>query len=560
MVPLKLLFVSLLGWSGNLDGVVLDFTATWCGPCQEMSPIVSRLERLGYPIRRVDFDAHRDLARKFHVERIPTFVLVIDGEEQARIQGRVSEDALKKLCARIPQNQDVAATGDKQTADSNRLKARSETEPAAQTQTTALEPSAPAKSGFKLPFFGGKKDEPPRDLSEGAIPRGNYDDKQESRPAGKGNPLAASVRIRVKDPQGENFGSGTVIDSRVGRTTILTCGHIFRNWDKQSTIEVDYFTGGRVQTVVGRRLYHDLDDDVGLIIVNVDALPSCRVAPPETKILKGSPVVTVGCSAGDKPTVQSLKITALNRYLGADNIEVSGLPAQGRSGGGLFTKDGRLIGVCSGADSHYNEGLYVGLKAVHALLERCQLPQFYRSVTPGEKVPLLADSRSAARENQQQAAVALELKNDQPVASATQPGEKVFTTKTQPRSPKAAPGTVDADSGNEGAIDEALEQAGEAEIVCIIRPIHQPRAASRVVILNRASRRFVEYLSDEVDSPQDLRETTLLAKDRSPRPAATQSAKRPATSDRDAQMIGSDAARPRAAGPQPYRRKRLDRT
>jgi len=83
-------------------------------------------------------------------------------------------------------------------------------------------------------------------------------------------------------------------------------------------------------------VFHNLADDVGLISMNVDPLPGCRVAPPETKLLKGLPVVSVGCSNGDKPTVQTLKITAINRYLGAENIEVGECPRKAdRVGGSL---------------------------------------------------------------------------------------------------------------------------------------------------------------------------------------------------------------------------------
>jgi thiol-disulfide isomerase/thioredoxin len=565
MVPLKLLVVSLIGWSGNLDGVVLDFTATWCGPCQKMSPVVSNLERQGYPIHKVDCDASPELVRRFNIQTIPTFVLVIDGVERERVGGIVGEETLKRMCSRIPRQTEVKPVGfEKPVEKSPTPPARPEGITAPRQALPVEEKPAPAKPTSPLPFFGDKKKEEPRVPPEGAVIRG-----KSSSPAPmplQGSPLAASVRIRVKDAQGEDVGSGTIIDSRLGMTTILTCGHIFRNWDKQATIEVDYFRDGQMETAPGRRVYHNLADDVGLISLDVDPLPSCRVAAPETKLVKGQPVVSVGCSHGDKPTALTLKITALNRYLGGDNIEVGGMPAQGRSGGGLFTRDGQLIGVCSGADSHHHEGLYMGLKTVQALLDRCSLAHLYRPVGMGAGAQQLAGKLPGGGAFGPSDAETT-TEDDGRMADGRSPNGKMPASPDVRRAPMAKsrdhqPENPDATGADEEKIREALEQAGEAEVVCIIRPLNQPRAASRIVILNRASRRFVDYLADEVDSQPEIHETTFSAKDGQFRKSAErQQARKPTTSLPSVVPVGAetDADEEPAAptGPQPYRRKHV---
>jgi hypothetical protein len=240
--------------------------------------------------------------------------------------------------------------------------------------------------------------------------------------------------------------------------------------------------------------------------------------------------------------VQRVKITYLNRYLGSDNIEIGGMPVEGRSGGGLFTQEGQLIGVCSGADAHYKEGFFAGLQSVHDLLDRCHLTHLYDS--------------GSADENQKQTA-AVELANADPVATfdgelsgevasdnatlgAAEPRRLAAPRPVAKAAAKSQPAAVANASGNasdERLLREALEQAGESEIVCIIRPINQPGAASRVVIMNRPSRRFVEYLSDEMDDRPEIVETTLKADDTRPprrkpiakQPPPTQQVKRVAT-------------------------------
>ena len=73
------------------ETVLIDFTADWCGPCQEMKPIVRQLQAAGYPVREVNVDRDRALAAKYRVTSIPCFVMVVDGQEVERQVGATSQ-------------------------------------------------------------------------------------------------------------------------------------------------------------------------------------------------------------------------------------------------------------------------------------------------------------------------------------------------------------------------------------------------------------------------------------------------------------------------------------
>ncbi len=85
-----------------------------------------------------------------------------------------------------------------------------------------------------------------------------------------------------------------------------------------------------------------------------------RVAPPGYRVAAGDPVVTVGCNNGDDPTAAHCRVLAVDKFRGPHNLQVEGEPVEGRSGGGVFSSDGMVVGICNAADRDDHAGLLRG--------------------------------------------------------------------------------------------------------------------------------------------------------------------------------------------------------
>ena len=85
----------------NSDQLTLvDFFATWCGPCKMMHPVLEQLkDELGESIRiiKIDVDKNNSLAMNYRVQSVPTLMLFRKGEMLWRQSGALPLSALKNL-------------------------------------------------------------------------------------------------------------------------------------------------------------------------------------------------------------------------------------------------------------------------------------------------------------------------------------------------------------------------------------------------------------------------------------------------------------------------------
>ncbi|MEX0669526.1 MAG: trypsin-like peptidase domain-containing protein [Pirellulales bacterium] len=490
--------------------VLLNFAASWCGPCRQMAPLVGEIAAAGWVVRHIDVDSETDLVRRFSVTGVPCYVLLVKGHEVGRINGATTRAELESLLAKsgAPLGGPISPAaarplGDQPPIPGVPLPVAAATAPLA-TEPAAFTP-APVPAPTASPVAQARAATAPVATPPAQAQVASQPDSA-TRADLEQKLLAATARLRVEDTAGVSWATGTVIDCRQGEALILTCGHVFRDSQGKGRIEVDLFGPQGPRGVAGQVVSWDLKRDLALVSIFTDAtVEPVRVGGTDRTTTVGSPVVTVGCDGGKDPTIHHSRVTAVDKYLGPSNLQVAGQPVQGRSGGGLFAIDGTLIGVCNAADPADNEGLFAALPSIHDQLEESGLAFVFRNVYPssgleavastgGPHVPNMPAAMPPVSFDRRDRADAVPTASTGAPVASTQPAATTMAG-TMVAEPRGAPANATLSAGEAALLDHVRHHEGKAEVICIVRPHGSADASSEVFVLKGARTDFVDHLS-----------------------------------------------------------------
>jgi hypothetical protein len=209
-------------------------------------------------------------------------------------------------------------------------------------------------------------------------------------------------------------------------------------------------------------------------------MQAAMVAPPGQTVRPGDRAFTIGCDKGADPTVRMTQITAVNKYQGKPNYTAAGQPIDGRSGGGLFTAEGLLIGICNAADPADDEGLYAGLASIHWQLDQVGQSQIY------QRTAQLAATRNATAPSAVVPASATLAIAPSPAPPQLPPQMPMVSlpntlpTAYEQAAPPTRPATLAAERSPIAVVVD------DTEIIFVVRSKRDPAQRSEVFVVDQA--------------------------------------------------------------------------
>lgn len=106
MTPVKELFESQFESDVlNAEGLVMiDFWATWCGPCKALGPVIEQIAAEADPaltVFKCDVDQNSGLAARFFIRSVPTVIFMKNGEEADRLVGGYDQSVYEEKIAAL---------------------------------------------------------------------------------------------------------------------------------------------------------------------------------------------------------------------------------------------------------------------------------------------------------------------------------------------------------------------------------------------------------------------------------------------------------------------------
>ncbi len=506
------------GQSSSNDTHLYFFTSQGCAPCEMVKPALAELDSAGYPVTTVDIRQRPDWADHFGVDRTPTVIMVRDRKIIGRHAGVIGyRDLLQWFSSagyvpqpnanRIGPDQNNGNSTDSSAFNSTGTKVViNETRPSNldTPQSSSTQPNA-ARRSLPQPNSKATLDSPksPTTFTSSTMHHGT------STPANsfEQTALAATVKIKVEDETGISYATGTVIHTHENESLVVTCGHVFRDSQGAGEISGEYgFSSQSTSVAQGELIFYDADArDIALLVLktNGDSLPTVKVASKRATIEKGTDAFSIGCDHGQPPTIRHTRIKNRASYDGAIKYDIYGRPVDGRSGGGLFTDDGQLIGVCNAAVVDVDEGIYTALDTIHWQLAHAHLDHLFQ---PDFNSPASNSFASDASESDSSdfgsppRPAHSDIAQASPAAAPAQSAD--WRTAPSGRPTPQFPRSVDRPQGNSSLVSlrsDAPSNAnsidGNSEVLIIVRSKDDSGMAKTITLPN-PSHRLIDYLQN----------------------------------------------------------------